>query len=577
MEKRIMRKNLIGTILVLAALAACNKEVETPVVDNGQEEVTPGMVTKTFTAAMGEETRTAYPDDKTGKWVVGDQITVCVTKDVTDGEQSDYKLYNFTATGMSGELLEFSGSVKDGYTTIVSGIYPVSNKTVLDDGEVVSNHVFSNGVVESVYLPESYNLGDENDDGSFIPMVGKIENDAFIFHHICGAMKIEVIDIFNALTFTTAGEKIAGLFSLNSDGHIALNTAAETATDNVTFNYGRLSTNPDNGERGNRTFFIPVPYGDLADGATMALKKSDGTTVYEKTTSRSITFSNKIMRMSALCLQTPSGWSNSVTEGATAAEKGKYTFRVPTGTEYVYLFTPSSKFKENYHESVAEFIEEKALTNTTYTTSGNKTMSETMDHYYGQEYVVLTCAITKVDGKRRITFDHCLLYYQFPTEDYLKWIGDWSVEDPNGDTDTWTITRKETNVSYTVIGLCGNTTNPKKVEALYDEGSLKFMSQFDFTTVTYKDGTTYLLSLIGYKENTGTTIYNTYNPYELMGAQFTDNNVANLTGFEFNYQNTTFNFSKYNLSRKIDHGSTPGAYGTARYLPATMTRVTNTE
>ena len=44
---------------------------------------------------------------------------------------------------MSGELMEFSGSVKDGYTTIVSGIYPVSNKTVLDDGEVVSNHVFT--------------------------------------------------------------------------------------------------------------------------------------------------------------------------------------------------------------------------------------------------------------------------------------------------------------------------------------------------------------------------------------------------------------------------------------------------
>ena len=99
-----MRKHLIGTILVLAALAACNKEVETPVVDNGQEEVTPGMVTMTFTAAMGEETRTAYPDDKTGKWVVGDQITVCVTKDVTDGEQSDYKLYNFTATGMSWRI-----------------------------------------------------------------------------------------------------------------------------------------------------------------------------------------------------------------------------------------------------------------------------------------------------------------------------------------------------------------------------------------------------------------------------------------------------------------------------------------
>ena len=550
-----MRKHLIGTILVLAAIAACNKEADipTPAADNGRQDAAPGKVTLTFKATIDEGTRTAYDADLYGSWVAGDSLSVCVT----DGTR--YETADFTTT--DGET--FSGQVSDGYTTIVSGVYPASR-----------NHVFTDGAVTSVYLPSSYDLGTANDGGIALPMVGAMESGTFTFHHICGALRIEVVDIFNALTFTTAGEKIAGLFSLNSDGHIALNTAAETATDNVTFNYDRLSTNPDNGERGNRTFFIPVPYGDLADGATMALKKSDGTTVYEKTTSRSITFSNKIMRISALCLQTPSGWSNSVTEGATAAEKGKYTFRVPTGTEYVYLFTPSSKFKENYHESVAEFIEKKALTNTPYTTSGNKTMSETMDHYYGQEYVVLTCAITEVDGQRRITFDHCLLYYQFPTEDYLKWIGDWSVEDPNGDTDTWTITRKETNVSYTVTGLCGNTTNPKKVEALYDEGSLKFMSQFDFTTVTYKDGPTYLLSLIGYKENTGTTIYNTYNPYELMGAQFTENNVANLTGFGFNYQNTTFNFSKYNLSRKIDHGSTPSAYGTARYLPATMTRVT---
>ena len=572
MERSLMKKFLIWTALVLAAITACNKEIDTQLTSNTPEEPTieAKKVTLTIKASIEAETRTAYENDQKATWQVDDKITVCVT----NSSHSDFLLYDLKAEIVNDELV-FAGQVDENYTTVVSGIYPANP---VYKGESMGTYFGSDGSVIGVNLPDTYDLDTDNDTGRYIPMVGAMdENDNFVFHHICGALKITVVDIFNALTFTTAGEKIAGLFSLNSDGHIALNTAAETATDNVTFNYDRLSTNPDYGERGNRTFFIPVPYGDLADGATMALKKSDGTTVYEKTTSRSITFSNKIMRMSALCLQTPSGWSNSVTEGATAADKGKYTFRVPTGTEYVYLFTPLSKFKENYHESVAEFIEKKALTNTTYTTSGNKPMSETMDHYYGQEYVVLTCAITKVDGKRRITFDHCLLYYQFPTEDYLKWIGDWSVEDPNGDTDTWTITRKETNVSYTVIGLCGNTTNPKKVEALYDEGSLKFMSQFDFTTVTYKDGTTYLLSLIGYKENTGTTIYNAYNPYELMGAQFTDNNVANLTGFEFNYQNTTFNFSKYNLSRKIDHESTPSAYGTARYLPATMTRVTNTE
>ena len=575
MERLLMKKFLIWTALVLAALTACNKEIETPVVDNGQEEVTPGKVILTFTAAIGDETRTAYADDKTASWAVGDIITVCLT----NADNSDYQIVEFEAKTATQDGMEFTGEVDSDFTTIVSGIYP-TNDIYTDFSEAVryfnidvdENDVIGDGSVIGIYLPDEYDLGDKNDTGIAIPMVGKIENGAFTFRHICGALKIEVVDIFNSLTFTTSGQTITGDFELDGNGRINIPENGSTST--VTFNYNRLSTNPDDSERGNRTFYIPVPYGTLNSGATMELKKSDGTTVYEKTTPQSITFSNNIMRMKALSLQTPSGWSNSVTEGATATDKGKYTFRVPTGTEYVYLFTTSSNFKSTYHGSVAEFIEQKALTNQTYTTSGNKTMTNTMDHYYGQEYVVLTCAITKVDGKRRITFDHCLLYYQFPTENYLKWIGDWLVEDPNGNIDTWTITRKETNATYTVTGLCGNTTNPKKVEALYDAGSLKFMSQFDFTTVTYKDGTTYLLSLIGYKENTGTTIYNSYNPYELMGAQFTDNNVASLTGSEFTYQSTTFNFSKYNLSRKIDHASTPSAYGTARYLPATMTRVT---
>ena len=571
MEIRIMRKHLIGTILVLAALAACNKEVETPapVVDNGQEEVTPGKVTLTFKAAIDDGTRTVYANDKTASWQADDAISVCLS----DG--TNYEVVDFTTT----DGIEFSAEVTQGYE-IVSGVYPANDvySTSQDD------YFYSNGTVKAVYLPDTYNLGTANDGGIALPMVGQMDDDdndgipTFKFHHICGALKIEVVDIFNALTFTTAGEKIAGLFSLNSDGHIALETAAETATDNVTFNYGRLSTNPAEGERLNRTFYIPVPDGTLTAGATMALKKRNNntlTTVYEKETPQPISFSNKIMRLSAINLQTPEGWTISVTEGSSSSETGKYIFTVPSGTKYVYTALSKSSFESDYQGSVAAFIEGKALTNTIYTTSGSKAMKYTMDYYYGKEYIILICGVTNEDGNRRITFNYCLLDYQFPTEDYLKWIGQWSVNDGDN-TDTWSITRKEANKTYNVTGLCGNTNKPKKVEALYNEGNLKFMSQYDFATANYNDGT-YLVSLIGYVNNTTTSLYNSYNEYDLMEASLTDNNAASLSGFEFTYSGNTFTFSKYNLSRKLDHQSTPKAYGTARKLPATMTRVATTE
>ena len=104
-----MRKHLIGTILVLAALAACNKEVETPApaVDNGQEEVTPGKVTKfsiplmktgtsgTITYRRSFDgytvTRTAKIKDTRIRLLIGKvkrsskKVTVTVTDDDYDG------------------------------------------------------------------------------------------------------------------------------------------------------------------------------------------------------------------------------------------------------------------------------------------------------------------------------------------------------------------------------------------------------------------------------------------------------------------------------------------------------------
>jgi hypothetical protein len=542
MENRIMRKHLIGTILVLAALAACNKEIDTqtPAIVDPVEETPAGKVTLTFKATIGEETRTVYANDKTASWAAGDKISVRVT----DG--TNFETAKFSTT--DGET--FTGQVTNGYTTIVSGVYPAND-----------NHVFSDGSVQSVYLPDTYDLGTANDGGIALPMVGEMKNGAFTFHHICGALKIEIVDIFNALTFTTA-ETITGSFELNADGSIEIPANGDGST--VTFNYGRLETNPAIGERGNRTFYIPVPLGTVSAGATMALKNSNDVTVYEKTTSSPITFSSKIMRMSALELQTPDEWRNYITE-AVSGEKGKYTFHVTTGTEYVILFTLKSNFESNYHGSVAEFIEKKALGNTKYSVSSTFTMSNTMNSYFGKEYIVLNCAVKTVGENRHITFDYCLLDYEFPTVDYLQWIGEWAVSYGSA-SDTWTITRDQVNHSYHVKGLCGTTTNAMTVEGLLTEnGNLLFKTQAGFGHTTYNN---YDTTLNLYRRKTETGSFNSNNDVDLMLATLESATSATLAPCDATYSYYTLigTYTNSNGENKTIK------YGTTRLASTTMTK-----
>lgn len=454
-----MRKHLIGTILVLAALAACNKETDipTPAADNGRQDAAPGKVTLTFKATIDEDegTRTAYDADLNGSWVAGDALTVCVT----DGTR--YETADFTTT--DGET--FSGQVSDGYTTIVSGVYPAS-----------SSHVFTDGAVTSVYLPSSYDLGTANDGGIALPMVGAMESGTFTFHHICGALKIEIVDIFNALTFTTA-ETITGSFPLNAAGRIEIPANGNGST--VTFNYGRLSTNPAVGERGNRTFYIPVPDGTLAPGATMVLNKRNNNTLikaYEKTTTGAVSFSSNIVkRLKAIGLehQEDNSWRIEVTEPDDPDTKGAVTQYVPTGTTFIRLFTTSDSFDSDYHGSVAEFIEMRGLTHSTYTGAKKITMSNPISNYFGKRYVILTCEVN-TQNERLVTFNYRKAEYEFASAAYRAWLGKWEVSDETN-TDTWTIARKQANQTYTITGIAGRTSN--HVTAVFDNGELSLASQ----------------------------------------------------------------------------------------------------
>ena len=548
-----MRKHLIGTILVLAALAACNKEIDTqtPAIVDPVEETPAGKVTLTFKATIGEETRTVYANDKTASWAAGDKISVRVT----DG--TNFETAKFSTT--DGET--FTGQVTNGYTTIVSGVYPAND-----------NHVFSGGSVQSVYLPDTYNLGTANDGGIALPMVGEMKKkdgvDTFTFHHICGALKIEIVDIFNALTFTTAGETITGGFELDEEtGRIKMPENGTSST--VTFNYGRLSTNPTVGERKNRTFYIPVPDGTLTAGATMALKNNEGVIAYEKTTSAEIVYeSNVIKRLPTIGLakKTSNTWSITVTS-ADPGGKASHTHYVPSGTSYIYLFTPIEKFNQEYHGSVAEFIEKDGLSSRILTKSSKLTMSTQVDKCYGKTYIALTCAVTNND-ERRVLFDYSQLSYQFDdpaTSEYSYWLGKWDVYDNVSTTpkqDHWTIERSITNASFIVKGIFNGsyTTYVMECEALLEGTDMKFLSQIVKETSQYK------YVLLGSTNQSADRIEGEGN--EIMIAQKDGDDSAFLHPIDPVKR-------YYLIGYKASDGSYAGSFG-YRFLtsPAPMTRVT---
>ena len=512
-----MKKNLFRTILVLAALAACNKEVETPTpaVDNGQEEVTPGKVTLTFKAAIDDGTRTVYANDKTASWQADDAISVCLS----DG--TNYEVVDFTTT----DGIEFSAEVTQGYE-IVSGVYPANDvySTSQDD------YFYSNGTVKAVYLPDTYNLGTANDGGIALPMVGQMDDDdndgipTFKFHHICGALKIEVIDIFDALTFTTA-ETITGSFDLNS-GRIAM--PAEGTGSTVTFNYGRLASNPEVGERDNRTFYIPIPDGTITTGATMALKTADAKTTYEKTTPGDIAFdSNKIKRLSAIGFNRRTDWS--ITPDLTGA-KPFISFTVLDDNQlYIRLSTTKSNFEDTYHGSVAAFLEARlqSSANSTQTGSQPYTPNYTIEEYVeNPDKVFIMCGVNKTGStNRKCDFDYQILSVTVEdpaTDAYRAWLGQWTVSDGTNN-DTWTIARDNANSSYVITGLAGQTSIGARGVFSVSDGSLSLSSQSEIGSYVYS-GTSHNVSLLKRSNSSGNPLSSGGNAFGLVFAELLLNN-----------------------------------------------------
>lgn len=253
-----MRKiSVIGASLLLLALASCTREKETTPAN--------GFVKMRFTAVV-DETRTAYENDKTASWVAGDAISVYVTNG-TDGQ-----VVTFTAD----EELTFEGNVPAGYETIVAGAYPAD-----------AAHTFNADGVSALHLPASYTLAEGADPASVLPLAGTFADGVMTFRHPAGALKFTIDNVPATAVrfrFTAAGEKLNGSFAMDP---VLANTEVE-AEKSVDISFPAAA--------GSRSFYVPMPAGNLTAGAAIALYDAENNLLFQKSVPQALTVNNNVIK-----------------------------------------------------------------------------------------------------------------------------------------------------------------------------------------------------------------------------------------------------------------------------------------
>jgi hypothetical protein len=325
-----MRKiSVIGASLLLLALGSCSREKESTPAD--------GFVKMRFTAVVGE-TRTAYENDKTASWVAGDAISVYVTNG-TDGQ-----VVNFTA----GEDLTFEGSVPAGYETIVAGAYPAD-----------AAHTFDANGVSTLHLPASYTLAEGADPASVLPLAGTYADGVMTFRHPAGALKFTIDNVPATAVrfrFTAAGQKVNGSFAMDP-ALAATEVEAEQSVD---------ITVP--AAEGSRSFYVPMPAGELTAGAAIALYDAENNLLFQKAVPQAMTVSkNVIKRIAAVSSWTKNeAWQVAYLKDAYNSTSEKVVSHVQvTGTTGPYdiaLYTKSS-FDNLYGGSVENFLSSSYIPN----------------------------------------------------------------------------------------------------------------------------------------------------------------------------------------------------------------------
>lgn len=265
-----MRKSSIigATLLLVAAGTACNRQLEKDVFPADRS------VKLRFTAVV-DATRTSYENDKTASWVAGDQISVCVTNG------TDRQVVPFTAD----ETLTFEGNVPAGYETILAGAYPA------DDA-----HIFDADGVNALNFPAAYTLAEGADPASVLPLAGTFADGVMTFRHPAGALKFTIDNVpaeAVRFRFTAAGQKVNGSFGMDP----SLIDSEEEAGQTVDITFPAAA--------GTHTFYVPMPAGELAAGASIALYDASDNLLFLKSIPQAMTVNpNVIKRIAAVETET---------------------------------------------------------------------------------------------------------------------------------------------------------------------------------------------------------------------------------------------------------------------------------
>lgn len=375
-----MRKQLLlGASMLLLAATACNREKDVLPAD--------GLVKMRFTAVVDDGTRTAYENDKTASWVAGDKISVYVSNG-TDGQ-----VVTFTAD----ESLTFEGSVPAGYTTIVAGAYP-------DDAA----HTFDANGVKTIHFPASYTLDADDDPASVLPLAGTYADGVMTFRHPFGALKFTIDNVPATATtfrFTTFGHRIIGSYAPDAEMEDTLADSEKSVE--IHFPAGE----------GSKSFYVPMPAGELYADSVIALYDADGNLVFQKVAPQAITVTkNVIKRIAAVeTWKKNEAWQATYLKDVyskTSQKVGSYVqVTGTTGPHDIYLST-KSYFESHYH-SIEGFLSSSYIPNKQAGGSSPKTANATYN-YNRLSPGVYTAIIYGLDNDYNFTGEYNLVEFEVP-------------------------------------------------------------------------------------------------------------------------------------------------------------------
>ena len=334
-------KKLIYSVFALAGIltVSCTKEVEAPVTP--AEETAKTFIPYSFKGTIGEDTRTAYADNKTFSWKAGDKIDL-YTHNETEGY---YQISTFEAQE-DGVTTTFAGELEDGYAPGPLAVYPDNTGFVNSQPAVyVPSYIEIDGDSEKYYTASSDNPLEN------LVLVGRVneEGNAYAFKTAMGAVKLTFTDLpeGSSLLRISAPEKISGYFYIDENGILTNESAVPgtyTDTEGKTRNFSNYNLwygfTPSSD--GSVTLYIPLPVGKLSAGTTFYIEDADENPLYRRATVKDIAIErNKVTEVTSL--STGYTWESL----GTGKFYDSYTWEIGKFTDGVYVDVEIEKDLQN--------------------------------------------------------------------------------------------------------------------------------------------------------------------------------------------------------------------------------------